>query len=367
MRVLMVSKACHVAAYRGKLEEMARHAGMQLTLVVPPYWHLGYRTALLEPGHERGYRMVVANPTWNGRHHWHFYPQLAHLLAETQPEIFHVDEEPYDYVTFHALWTARTARARSLFFTWQNAMERVPPPFGLFERFVFARSAAGISGNQEGATLLRRRGFHRPVAVIPQFGVDADEFRPGGSRPEGWPLRIGFVGRLVPEKGVTLLIDALEGLPGSWELVLLGSGSLEEEIEQELVRPAWAGRARLVPQLPSAAMPDHYRSLDLLVLPSLHTRRWKEQFGRALVEAMACGVAVVGSDSGEIPHVIGDAGLVVPEGDEAALRQAIQRLLGDGALRRELGQRGRARVEERFTHRQVAAATLRLYEELLTG
>ena len=68
------------------------------------------------------------------------------------------------------------------------------------------------------------------------------------------------------------------------------------------------------------------RRFDVLVGPSLTTPRWKEQFGRMLVEAMACGVPVIGSDSGEIPHVIGDAGIVVPEGDRVALCAAIARL-----------------------------------------
>ena len=73
--------------------------------------------------------------------------------------------------------------------------------------------------------------------------------------------------------------------------------------------------------MPSTEVPAVLRALDVLVLPSLTTPSWKEQFGRVLQEAMACAIPVVGSDSGEIPHVIGDAGLVTPEGDAAALRR----------------------------------------------
>jgi glycosyltransferase involved in cell wall biosynthesis len=103
----------------------------------------------------------------------------------------------------------------------------------------------------------------------------------------------------------------------------------------------------------------------VLALPSLTTTSWKEQFGRVLQEAMACGIPVVGSDSGEIPHVIGDAGLVTPEGDAAALRDALRRLMDDAHLRHDLGHRGRARVLERFTHARVAAATVEVYRRVM--
>jgi glycosyltransferase involved in cell wall biosynthesis len=114
-------------------------------------------------------------------------------------------------------------------------------------------------------------------------------------------------------------------------------------------------------------MPGVYRALDVLALPSRTRPNWKEQFGRALVEAMSCGVAVVGSRCGEIPNVIADAGLVVPEGDPGALAAALQRLLDDAALRGRLAEAGRARVLARFTQRQVAQETVEVYREVLTA
>jgi glycosyltransferase involved in cell wall biosynthesis len=101
--------------------------------------------------------------------------------------------------------------------------------------------------------------------------------------------------------------------------------------------------------------------------PSLTTPRWKEQFGRMLVEAMACGVPVIGSDSGEIPNVIGDAGLVVPEGDSVALRTAIARLRDDATERQRLAERGRARVLVLFTQEAVARRTHAVYQEMLAA
>ncbi len=111
-------------------------------------------------------------------------------------------------------------------------------------------------------------------------------------------------------------------------------------------------------------MPDFYRRLDVLALPSRTTPTWKEQFGRVLIEAMACGVPVVGSDSGEIPHVIGDAGLIFAEDDVAALRTHLQRLADDAVQRLHLGEMGRERVLARYTMARIAQETVAVYEQV---
>ena len=92
---------------------------------------------------------------------------------------------------------------------------------------------------------------------------------------------------------------------------------------------------------------------------------WKEQFGRVLIEAMSCGVPVLGSGSGEIPHVIGDAGLIFPEGDVATLRIAIARIATAPALRADLARRGRARILAEFTQAAIARRHVAVYAAML--
>ncbi len=99
--------------------------------------------------------------------------------------------------------------------------------------------------------------------------------------------------------------------------------------------------------------------------PSQTTARWREQFGRMLIEAMACGVPVVASRSGEIPYVVGDAGLIVDEADVASWTSTIDRVLVDPAVRRDLSARGMARAHERYAWPVVARAHLQFFEELL--
>ena len=368
MKVLMVSKACVVGAYQKKLEELAA-LGVELLVIVPPYWQEEARKIPLERLYTRGYQLEVEPARFNGRFHFFYFPGLARHIDSFRPDIVHVDEEPYNLATWHAVRLARGAGVRSLFFTWQNLCRRYPPPFRWMERYCFAAVDAAIAGNAEAVDVLRRKGFSKPVDVIPQFGVDPEIFRPLNSTRRSalrtQPFRIGYVGRLVEQKGILDLLEAAAGMKGDFQLTLVGAGPMQAAIEARAAALGIADRVEIVAGVPSREMPAILNRLDALVLPSRTRGNWKEQFGRALVEAMACEVPVVGSDSGEIPNVVGDAGLVFPEGDVGALRLHLEKLRGSPDLRRNLGERGRARVLEHFTQARIAQQTLAVYQAIL--
>ena len=162
-----------------------------------------------------------------------------------------------------------------------------------------------------------------------------------------------------------VLAGDLAGLVGDWRLHVVGSGPLRQRALERASTLGIGAHITWELALPSTQIPARLREFGMLVQPSLTRRNWKEQFGRAVMEAMACGIPVVGSDSGEIPHVVGDAGIIVREADPLALRAALARLLGDPDLRRELGQRGRARVSECFTNQRIAEQTVRVYRAAL--
>lgn len=366
MRVVMISKALVVGAYQRKAEEIAARPGVDLTVVVPPHWDEETRRVHLERAYTTGYEMVVAPIAFSGRFHLHFYPTLSRLLREVRPEVVHVDEEPYNLATFQAVLLARRLGARTLFFTWQNLYRRYPPPFRYVERYVLARADHAVAGNAEAVAVLRRKSYRGPISLIPQFGIDPQLFRP---RPEGFPatprpFTIGYVGRIVEQKGLAHLLRAVAGLPGDWRLSLLGSGPYEGEVRALAARLGIGEQVDLCPPLPSTEVVAHLHRLDVLVLPSLTRPNWKEQFGRVLVEAMACELPVVGSNSGEIPHVMADGGIVYPEGDPETLCAVLRTLMASPDLRARLGRLGRARVLARFTHARLADEYARVYREV---
>ena len=159
-----------------------------------------------------------------------------------------------------------------------------------------------------------------------------------------------------------MLITALSKLDGNWCAELIGSGPAQPRLIELAQRLGLSERVHFQPWRPSSQIADFYRSLDVLVLPSRSKPNWIEQFGRALTEAMACGVPVIGSMCGEIPNVIGNAGLIFPEGDANALRDRLHALLNQPDLRVDLSQRGRQRVLDHFTQAQIARRTYEVYK-----
>ena len=372
LRVVLISKALVVGAYQRKAEEIAR-LGVALTVLTPPSWRDRRGTQKAERLHTLGYELRTIPVLFNGAYHLHFYPTLVKALRELKPEVVHVDEEPYNLATFLAVRAARAVGAKPLFFTWQNLLRRYPPPFNWFERLVYRGCSVAIAGNAEARDVLKRKGYKGETVVLPQFGVDPSIFRPreGLEEAEGAKqdesLHIGYAGGLLPEKGLDLLLRACAGLEGGWRLTLVGSGEEDEALRRLASESGIADRVTLGVRLPSGEMPDFYRSLDLLVLPSRTRPNWKEQFGRVLIEAMASEVPVLGSSSGEIPNVIGDAGVVFPEGDVEALRSQLQRLMQDRAARSRLASAGRQRVLAHYTMEEVARQTVAAYRALAHG
>jgi len=163
----MISKALVAGAYQKKLEEIAAHDDLNLSVVVPPAWG----TQRLERAHTEGYRLIVSDIRFNGNFHFHFYPNLKHIIAETAPDVIHIDEEPYNFATFHALKLAQKHGAKTVVFSWQNINRQYPPPFGWMEKYVLAHTDGLIVGNAEAQSVWREKGYTGELWQIPQFGV----------------------------------------------------------------------------------------------------------------------------------------------------------------------------------------------------
>lgn len=363
LRVVMVSKALVVGAYQRKCEEIAR-LGVDLTVFTPPAWTDSRGAQPAEALHTEGYTLRALPARLVGSFHLHHYPTLGRELAQIRPDVLHMDEEPYNYATWRGLRAARRLGTGATFFTWQNIERAYPFPFRAFERACYAMTLIALAGNRDAAEVLRAKGYTGEIEVFPQFGVDPEIFRPTPAAERRGPLRFGYVGGLLPEKGIDLLLRACAGLPGGWELEIVGEGSERVALERLAATLGIGGRVRFAGKINSAAMPGVYHRLDVLALPSRTLPNWKEQFGRVLIEAMASGVPVVGSDSGEIPHVIGDAGLLFAEDDAAALRAHLACLLESPETRDRYAAAGRRRVLERFTMREIAARTVAVYARL---
>ncbi|MCW4601097.1 glycosyltransferase [Janibacter hoylei] len=175
---------------------------------------------------------------------------------------------------------------------------------------------------------------------------------------------MGYVGRLAPHKGVDVLLEAVAAEP-RLHLVVAGAGPQASQLQARARQSDLAARVDLIGAVDKSDLPDLYRSLDVLAVPSLTTPGWVEQFGRVAVEAMACGTPVVASDSGALPDVVRGAGLLVPPGDAAALAEALARAGTDERLSATMRREGIARARE-FSWDRIGETYVELYESMST-
>lgn len=358
MRLLTLGHSYVVGLNRRLADEMARAGAgeWEVTAVAPARFPGDFGPVRAEPVPGERCALETVPVHVAGRVHLMLYGRRLREILARGWDVVHCWEEPFVASAAQvARWTP--PEAALVFATFQNLPKRYPPPFGALERFALRRADGWIAfGHTVAEALAGRPGYReKPHRIIPP-GVSLDAFRPDAGagarvrRSLGWeadgPPVAGFLGRFVPEKGVRELMRALERVEAPWRALLVGGGPLEGEVR------AWAARhgdrVRVATGVPHDAVPDWLNAMDLLCAPSRTTARWKEQLGRMVLEAMACGVPVVASDSGELPHVVARAGVVVPEADEDAWVHALDALLRDPARRAELSARGEDRVRDEY-------------------
>ncbi|MEM6255567.1 MAG: hormogonium polysaccharide biosynthesis glycosyltransferase HpsO [Cyanobacteria bacterium P01_D01_bin.156] len=388
MKVLVASHSYIVELNCEKLRTLA-HMGHEVTVVVPKRWNPGgVQNKIVEPKprQDGSFRVVpIANLSQNNQGLLSFGWGIVELLKTFQPDIIQVEQgsKSVGYAELITLNRLLGGKAKNLFFTWWNLPYDLKFPLSTLEAYNLRHTHGLIVGNQDGADILQQRGYHGPVRVMPQLGVDEVLFSPQPQPQLRQQLTIpddnfvvGFVGRFVPEKGLVTLFKALTTLVHlPWTLVLLGRGPLKDELQAQANTLGIADRIRWIESVPHDAVPDYINLMDTLVLPSETTYEfktltsvgWKEQFGHVLIEAMACRVPVIGSDSGEIPNVIGDSGLVFPEGNHEALAERLTQLITQPEQQQALAQKGYERAMQHYTNNALATELLAFYQELVAG
>ena len=357
LRVLRIYHSAVVSAWRER-DRQLRARRVNVTLVSAATWNEGGQTVTCLPGADD---FVIPARTLGRRPNLFLYDPrpLWRSMRSGQFDLIDAHEEPVSLATAEILLVRRLARstARVTLYSAQNIFKRYPLPFRWFERTAL-RTASGIHVcNEAAGEVLRRKGFAGAIEVLP-LGVDIDHFHPGPPpNREPGALHIGYAGRLDAHKGVDVLIDAVAGQP-HWTLHIVGDGPNASDLRQHAAplgsQVTFSGFAAV------DNLPEIYRSFDVVVVPSLETPRWIEQFCRVAVEAMASGVPIVASASGALPEVVGNAGLLVPPGDVSALRKALDDLASDPERRRDLGRIGRDR-SARFSWPSIADRQRRFY------
>jgi glycosyltransferase involved in cell wall biosynthesis len=369
LRVLVVGHTYMVGVNQAKLHAIANSGEVEIGLLVPSYWESSeWRRRFLLESPYSSFRIFAAPVWFGGRSGAYLYPPWAvyRAISKFRPDIIHVEQEAFSLSAFEMAVYAIIAQKPLTLFCWENMDRHISVLRQLTRRIVLHAVAYCFPGNQDAANLLRRWGYRGPYEVIPQLGVDTDLFYPSKQSNDGFT--IGFVGRLVYEKGVDLILSASRFLGEKhymFHIILCGTGSYEADLRREAKNLGvshiitWRGTVH------HESVPHEMKQFDVLVLPSRTVKTWKEQFGHVLIEAMSMGIPVIGSTCGEIPNVIGRNDVVFPENDANALAKILERMIRDPTWIEELRQYGITRVEKNFTHRRIAERLIDFWSRIV--
>jgi glycosyltransferase involved in cell wall biosynthesis len=363
MNALIVSHAAIKSANRRIYRSLSQR-GVNVTVVIPDAWKsgLGPVRAEAEPG-DSPLHVVTCKRIGISHSNVYCLQSFDRIAREVQPDAIYVDEDPAGFVAAQAARATSRHRTGLVVLAIQNLVKRYPPPFNALQQYVFNRAHVAVSVSEQAASTLRARGFRGPMRAMP---FCTDLLPPSGNTRERVRREyafegptVGYVGRLVTEKGVDTFLRALALLPDVTGAIV-GDGPERDALEHLAASLGLTGRVRFLGAQPPKTAERLVGAFDAIALPSRTRQNWSEQFGRILIEAMASGVCVVASDSGAISEVLGNAGILVREDDFAELASGLTRAL-DPISARTLRERGIARVAEHFS---PAIETNALYNAL---
>lgn len=408
MKILVIGHPYIVKINRLKWKILAqKYQDLDLKIIVPKFW----LSSLFE--HKAGdllkenlnnceFISLDTRKTGNEILYTYKFKDLFRILKNFKPDLMHVEQGSNALSFLQVILLSKLLRFKTKFsfFTWVNweikKSLKYKLTLGLVEKFNLRNSAGVIVGNSQAGEILKKNGFNKNVLELLQLGVDEEIFcshpfdfalkglRSGRTGVEFYIVRgernevksnpyerqytIGFIGRIVPEKGVFLLAQAFLEIYKKypeWELVFVGDGPAKKDLINFINKNNLENKIFILNSMPHEEIANIIKSFDILVLPSYDTSKWKEQFGHVLIEAMACKIPVIGSTAGYISQVIGKSGLIFEQNNLKGLINSLENLILNSKLRRELGELGYKRFKENYSYDNISKKTYNFWKSLI--
>lgn len=366
VKILFVSQSISFPQYRGILEELSKIPDAKVVGITVD-WHS--KNELLT---QKNYELLKGRTIFGPHIYRYFFSRpLLMPVLKFHPDIVFADVEPGSIIALQTFFWAKIAGAKFCFRTYENLFFKRPFPLSVIESFILKNADSAIVGDEMIKDVLRKKGFSKNI-FIAELGLSFDVFKktnqPELKKELGIKnFTISYFGRLNTEKSVETIIEASAYLNFDHQ-ILIDTYLNEPDYLEKLINLAKEKNVfdRIIFVDPKySQMPAYYNVSDVVVIPSKSTTKWKEQFGRTIIEAMACEVPVVGSDSGSIPFVMGDCGLIFKEQDPKDLAKKISQLYYEKGLRGKLILKGLQRVKENYTWEKIAKKVFLALEETI--
>lgn len=372
LRVLFVSHAYVVGVNQSKLTAIAKQA--EVGLLTPKVWRApgwGGRLFNLEAPYPQ-LSIFPSNIIFSGRGGAYLFNpfRVWQVIREFQPDVLQVEEEVFSLCALQLAIFSRLLKLPLVIFGWENMDRALPWPRRWVRDFVFKTARLILAGNSDGGQLLKKWNYQGLIEVMPQMGVDEDLFNPDIVIDSGPKLNIGFLGRIVHEKGIDLMLEAARQLKQqdlTFKMTICGSGKAQADLEKMAKQLDVEDYIHWKGAVNHEHVPAEMAKFDVLVLPSRSVDTWKEQFGHVLIESMVMGIPTVGSTCGEIPNVINHPNLVFEEDDANGLAAILSRLICDEQFRQSMGDYCLQRAQQNYTHTRIAKRLIVLWQTIMNS
>jgi glycosyltransferase involved in cell wall biosynthesis len=369
MKVLIVSHSYVAAENQKNIVALQQYAEVK---VVVPHAFTDPILGRLEPGEVDGNSYLVYRRLSLPRNQYLLTSSDLEMRA-FKPDIVHIEYDPWASIFWQTLCakTRYVPNARIVCTVKKNTLRDLPTPLQAIKvqlaRYLLNKVDHIIAIN-EGVKRIYISKFsvsQKKLTIMQHLGVDLLVFSPAAPQTNRTPLIVGYCGRFELHKGVVDLVEAFAGIqrarPGSGQLRLLGSGMLRDQLLAR--QEPWL---EISPPVPHSAVADFLCGLDIFVLPSQIKPDYEEEDAHALMEAMGCGVACIGSSSGVIPELLSDGcGSLYSAGNQGELGDAIISLMDDAGRRESIAKRARARALQSLSVEHIAAQKAAIYSKAL--
>lgn len=376
--ILSIGHSYVLDVNRATVREVAKDLDLNVEIVAPSFFHGSLRKVSCEDEpNSSSLKVYRVNCYLSQKIHTFFYSpiELYKVFKSKKWDLIHIWEEPYIFSGWQLASFSNSFKIPYVFWTAQNIKKKYPPPFSYFEKQVLKSPKAWMAcGQLVKETLIDEKQYPEKNMTVMPLAVDTSLFHPMNETERDQvksdiglnnDFLIGYLGRLNEDKGIPLILELLESIKNreGWNFIFWGVGELKSDVLDWVKRNNFEKRIK-VGLLKHDEVPKMLPSLDLLLAPSQTMPNWKEQFGRMIVEAFASGIPVVGSDSGEIPYVIGDSGVVLSEKDVNQWITEVNSFLDEPQRKKFFIERGLKRAQE-FSCQSVAKQYVDFYKGLL--
>ena len=365
-KLLIIDHSGVVDLYRERARILAKDYEYDVSMIIPNKWNEGSKNIILNKNDK--IKIYNSNTILTNNIPLFMYNPFVIIKAmiNEKPDIIDIHEEPYSLSALEVIVLKNifSRKSKVVFYSAQNILKKYPWPIRVFEKIVCSNSQGAYTCSTEVTKVLKERSFKGLIKEIP-LGIDENIFFKKNKNYINDKFKIGFIGRLEKSKGIINLIHALGKLKSkNWECSIVGNGSLYNSLSEVINKENLTDKVKLLGSIDPENIPAYINSIDILIVPSLTTPSWKEQFGRVIVEAFACGKPVIGSDSGAIPEVISTGGIIFSENNIEELALKIDEVINNNELYEYISKNA-LQQSQKYTWNKIAKEFDDLYNKVI--